>query len=148
MLFRSTLSNIDLDGFIFEIQVHLEALYQLKEESHEILDIARAAIEPTMYKLDLLYKNQEKSELVAKLREQETEITNLKMKCKEKNEIICRMHKSEVNFLKTQLEKERANIKCVDRPRLKTSPKLKDTYMIEAEKRNPFAGIFNQIQKT
>jgi len=60
--YRDILFNISLNGFIFEIQVHLQALYNLKEESHEILNVARAAIEPTLYKLSLLAKQKPKIE--------------------------------------------------------------------------------------
>ena len=77
--YRDILINIDLNGFIFEIQIHLQVLYNLKEESHLILDVARAAIEPTIYKLKLLDQLEEHDKLIQRLQDCEVENTNLKI---------------------------------------------------------------------
>jgi hypothetical protein len=105
--YRDVLININLSGFLFEIQIHLEDFFKLKEESHEVLNIARAIIEPTLYKLNLIEKMEEKEQLVQTIRNLEQEVANLKIQLKlevpidtpRNQDFILRQLKSQQEFI-------------------------------------------------
>jgi hypothetical protein len=96
--YRDVLININLNGFVFEIQLHLKALYLLKEESHEILNISRAVIEQVLYKLNLLDKMQEKEQLLSKIRQLQEEIQNVKIE----HQLSLKDSKKEATEVKTE----------------------------------------------
>ena len=56
--YRDILVNLELaggaGGFVFELQIHLRPLFAMKDKAHEVLDLARAVIEPTLLKYILL----------------------------------------------------------------------------------------------
>jgi len=75
--YRDLLLNIEVGGFVFELQLHLRALYNMKEEAHEILDVARAVIEPVLYKLSLLDSRESHDSLVQRIKALEWQVSSL-----------------------------------------------------------------------
>lgn len=100
--YRDLLFNIEIEGCIFEIQVHFEPLYVLKEQSHEILDFARAAIEPIIYKLRLLDQRETKDKLIKDIDAKNLELTSWKYENQHlRNEL--EMLKKEVFLLRSNI---------------------------------------------
>jgi len=69
--YRDVLINIAIDQFLFEIQIHYAPLYNMKEASHKVLEIARAVIEPTIFKLAILDRQDNHEKHVTRIRDLE-----------------------------------------------------------------------------
>lgn len=63
--YRDMLINIHLGGFVFELQIHLKELYAIKAQ--DIIEPARQVLEPTLYKLALLDKQQADEERMERM---------------------------------------------------------------------------------
>lgn len=75
--YRDVLLNIEVGGFIFELQLHLRPLFAMKEDAHKVLDVARAVMEPTLFKLALLDSQKSHAQLVQKVQQLELQIYGL-----------------------------------------------------------------------